>query len=50
MKSIFAAIITPPDIVSQIIMAIPLMIFFEIGLLVSRILLYKKNKKIKNPK
>lgn len=40
---IFAAIITPPDIVSQIIMAIPLMIFFEIGLIVSRILLYKKS-------
>lgn len=33
---IISAIITPPDCVSQIIMAIPLIVLYEIGIIVSR--------------
>jgi sec-independent protein translocase protein TatC len=32
---ILAAIITPPDVVSQIIVSIPILILYEIGILVS---------------
>jgi sec-independent protein translocase protein TatC len=32
---ILAAIITPPDVVSQIIVSIPIVILYEIGILVS---------------
>jgi sec-independent protein translocase protein TatC len=32
---ILAAIITPPDVVSQIIVSIPIIILYEIGILVS---------------
>jgi len=34
---IVAAIITPPDVVSQMMIAIPMLLFYEIGLLVTRI-------------
>jgi sec-independent protein translocase protein TatC len=40
---IIAAILTPPDPVTQTIMAIPLMLFFEIGLIGARIL-YRRNQ------
>jgi sec-independent protein translocase protein TatC len=33
---ILAAIITPPDITSQIIVSIPILILYEIGILVSK--------------
>jgi sec-independent protein translocase protein TatC len=33
---ILAAIITPPDIASQIIVSIPIIILYEIGILVSK--------------
>jgi len=33
---IFAAIITPPDVASQIIVTIPILILYEIGIVVSR--------------
>ncbi len=33
---IIAAILTPPDIISQILFAIPLLLLFEIGVLISR--------------
>lgn len=42
---IFAAIITPPDVVSQILMALPMLLFFELGLLVSKILFAKRIKR-----
>jgi len=42
---IFSAIITPPDIVSQIIVAIPVLILYEVSILISRIV-YRKEAKI----
>lgn len=41
----FSAIITPPDIVSQIIVAIPVLILYEVSILISRIV-YRKEEKI----
>lgn len=40
---ILSAIITPPDIVSQIIVAIPVLILYEISIIISRFM-YKKEK------
>jgi sec-independent protein translocase protein TatC len=37
-----AAILTPPDVVSQILLALPLLVLFETGIVVSRILQRKK--------
>jgi sec-independent protein translocase protein TatC len=34
---ILAAILTPPDVISQVLLAIPLIVLFETGILVSRI-------------
>ena len=42
---LFSAIITPPDIVSQIIVAIPVLILYEVSILISRIV-YRKEEKI----
>jgi sec-independent protein translocase protein TatC len=39
---IIAAILTPPDIVSQTLMAIPMMVLYEIGILGARIFVRKK--------
>ena len=33
---ILAAIITPPDVISQIIVSIPILILYEIGIIVSK--------------
>jgi len=38
---VLSAIITPPDIVSQIIVAIPVLILYEISILISAVV-YKK--------
>jgi sec-independent protein translocase protein TatC len=38
---ILAAIVTPPDVVSQIIVAIPLLILYEASILISTVV-YKK--------
>ncbi|SVB48631.1 uncharacterized protein METZ01_LOCUS201485, partial [marine metagenome] len=40
----FAAIITPPDIASQIIVAIPVMILYQISIFISKLVLKKQNK------
>ncbi|MBT6015013.1 MAG: Sec-independent protein translocase subunit TatC, partial [Nitrosomonadales bacterium] len=32
---IFAAIFTPPDVISQILLAIPVILLFEMGVLIS---------------
>ena len=42
---IFAAIITPPDPFSQISLALPIIILYEISILVSRFMVNRKNKK-----
>lgn len=39
---IFAAILTPPDIVSQVLMALPLMALYELSILLTKILGKKK--------
>jgi sec-independent protein translocase protein TatC len=41
---IIAAIITPPDFVSQVIVAIPVLILYEIGIIISRSILKQKQK------
>ncbi len=40
----FAAIITPPDVASQIIVAIPVMILYQISIFISRLVLKKQNR------
>jgi sec-independent protein translocase protein TatC len=42
---IIAAIITPPDVFSQTLVAIPLLILFEIGIIVSKAVYREKQKK-----
>ena len=44
---ILAAIITPPDIISQIIVTIPIMILYEISILISYFVQRKELKKSK---
>ncbi len=46
---ILAAIITPPDIISQVIVAIPMMILYELSIKISKYVL-KKEKKEKEEK
>ena len=41
---IISAIITPPDILSQIIVAIPIMILYEISILISTLIYKKQNQ------
>ena len=41
---ILSAIITPPDVISQIIVAIPIMILYELSILIS-VIVYKKQEK-----
>ena len=41
---IISAIVTPPDIITQLIMTIPLIILYEIGIIVSK-LTHKKDDK-----
>ena len=40
----FAAIITPPDVASQIIVAIPVMILYQISIFISRLVLKKQSR------
>lgn len=45
---IVAALLTPPDVVSQTLLAVPMLLLYEIGILLSRIgqkKLYKKKIK-----
>ncbi|QBK78068.1 twin-arginine translocase subunit TatC [Myroides odoratimimus] len=46
---IIAAVITPPDVVSQIIVSIPLLILYEVSIYIS-LFVHKKNKKIEASK
>ena len=39
-----AAVITPPDIASQIIVTIPIIILYEVSIFISKIV-YRKNQK-----
>ncbi len=44
MVLILAAIITPPDIISQVIVAIPIVILYELSIKISKYILRKENK------
>ncbi len=41
---ILAALITPPDVISQIIVAIPMMILYEISITISKVIIRKEKK------
>lgn len=44
---ILAAIITPPDIISQVIVAIPILILYEVSILISKIVIKRQLKREK---
>ncbi|MCM4161799.1 twin-arginine translocase subunit TatC [Antarcticibacterium flavum] len=44
---ILSAIITPPDIVSQIIVAIPVLILYEVSIIISKIVFKREEKKLR---
>lgn len=39
-----AAVLTPPDVTSQLLLALPLLVLYELGLIVSTIFLARKQK------
>jgi sec-independent protein translocase protein TatC len=43
---ILSAIITPPDIVSQIIVAIPVLILYEVSIIISKVIYKQEQRKI----
>ena len=43
-----SAIITPPDIASQIIVSIPILVLYEVSILISRIVISRQNEVLKN--
>ena len=45
---ILAAIITPPDVASQVIVAIPVLILYEISIYVSKVVIKRQQKKEQN--
>ena len=45
---IFAAIITPPDIASQVIVAIPVLVLYQVSILISKIVLRNQKRKENN--
>ncbi|TYP98839.1 Sec-independent protein translocase TatC [Tenacibaculum adriaticum] len=48
---ILSAIITPPDVASQVIVAVPIMFLYEIGIHVSKYVINKQNKNVeKSPR
>ena len=45
---IISAIITPPDVASQIIVAVPVVILYEISIVISKIVIRRQEKRVKN--
>ena len=45
---ILSAVITPPDIVSQIIVAIPVLILYEVSIIISKFMYKKEEEKLKD--
>lgn len=45
---VLSAIITPPDIVSQVIVAIPILVLYEVSIYISKIVVKKENQKEKS--
>ena len=46
---VIAAVVTPPDVVSQLMLAVPLCLLYEVGLLVARILVREKRTEQEEP-
>ncbi|MFC4632355.1 twin-arginine translocase subunit TatC [Dokdonia ponticola] len=44
---ILSAIITPPDISTQVIVAVPILILYEVSIIISRIVLKREEKRLK---
>ena len=44
MAFILGMILTPPDVISQILLAVPIWLLFELGLLLARLLNKNKGK------
>ncbi len=47
---ILSAVITPPDVASQIVVAVPILILYQISIYISRLVLNKEAKKLKKQK
>ncbi len=47
---ILSAIITPPDILSQIIVAVPVLVLYEVSIIISRIVMKKEERKLRKQK
>ena len=47
---VLSAIITPPDILSQIIVAIPILVLYEVSILISKIVVKREARKLKSHK
>jgi sec-independent protein translocase protein TatC len=47
---IVSAVITPPDVISQVIVAIPIMILYEFSILISSLVTRKELKELKESK
>jgi len=45
---ILSAIITPPDIASQVIVAIPILILYQVSIYISKVVIRNQKKKEKN--
>lgn len=45
---ILAAVITPPDISTQVIVAVPVLILYEVSIVISRIVLKREEKRLKS--
>jgi sec-independent protein translocase protein TatC len=41
---ILAALITPPDVISQVIVAVPMMILYEVSITISKIIIRREKK------
>jgi len=41
---VIAAIVTPPDVVSQLMLALPLCMLFELGIFLSKSIVHKSKK------
>lgn len=47
---IISAVITPPDIASQVIVAVPILILYQVSIFISRIVVRNQNKKARKAK
>ena len=45
---LLSAIITPPDIASQVIVAVPVLILYEISIVISKVVVRNQNKRMKS--